>query len=73
MAKPAYKGLAQAQLRFMVMQTLTDKMERMVSSFLEAMDTEQTIDSMAPVQDEERARDFDLNTDAHHTLIELCW
>ncbi|HLA09774.1 MAG TPA: hypothetical protein VJ023_04095 [Pyrinomonadaceae bacterium] len=73
MAKAVNKVLAQAKLRFMVMQTLTDKMERMVSSFLEAMDTEQTIDSMAPIQDEERARDFELDTDAHHTLIELCW
>lgn len=55
------------------MRTLTDKMERMVSSFLEAMDTEQTVDSISPIPDEERARDFELDTDAHHTLIELCW
>lgn len=73
MAKAVNKVLAQAELRFMVMRTLTDKMERMVSSFLEAMDTEQTVDSISPIPDEERARDFELDTDAHHTLIELCW
>lgn len=73
MAKAVNKVLAQAKLRFMVMQTLTEKMERMVSSFLEAMDTEQTNGSMAPIQDEEKARDFELKAEPHHTLIELCW
>ena len=57
------------------MRTLIEKAERIIAKILEAMDSEQgNVDSFsAPSQDDERATHFELNTAAHHTLIELCW
>ena len=56
------------------MKTLIEKFERLVATILEALDTEQgNGDRVSPSQDDQCARDFELNTDAHHTLIEPCW
>jgi hypothetical protein len=58
----------------MLMETLIQKVERMAATILEAMDIEQgSSEIVAPAQDDERARDFELHRDAHHTLIEPCW
>jgi hypothetical protein len=51
------------------MKTLIEKVERMVATILEALDTEQgSSDVVSPSQD-----DYELKADAHHTLIEPCW
>ena len=45
------------------MKMLIEKFERMIEIVLEALDTEQvTADTVS-----------ELNTDAHHTLMEPCW
>jgi hypothetical protein len=56
------------------MKTLMEKVERMVATILEALDTEQgSSDVVSPSQDDRCIRDCELKTDAHHTLIEPCW
>jgi hypothetical protein len=56
------------------METLMQKVERMAATILEAMDIEQgSSEIVSLAQDDERARDFELHRDAHHTLIEPCW
>ena len=56
------------------MKTLIEKFERLVATILEALDTEQgNGDRVSQSQDGQCARDFKLNTDAHHTLLEPCW
>ena len=54
------------------MRTLIEKVERIIARILEAMDSEQGNVDSSSAQDEERARHFELNGAAHHTLIELC-
>ena len=54
------------------MKMLIEKFELLVATILEALDTENG-DRVSPSQDGQSARDFELNTDAHHTLIEPCW
>ena len=56
------------------METLIDKLQRLGATIIETLDTEQG--SATPIeasQDDQSARSFELNTDAHHTLIEPCW
>jgi hypothetical protein len=56
------------------METLIQKVERMAATILEAMDIEQgSAEIVSLGQDDERARDFELQRDAHHSLIEPCW
>ena len=63
-----------AEIEVHVMKTLIEKFERLVATILEALDTEQgNGDRVSQSQDGQCARDLELNTDAHHTLIEPCW
>ncbi len=48
------------------MKTLIEKFERLVATILEALDTEQG-------NGDQDGQCAELNTDAHHTLIEPCW
>ena len=56
------------------MKTLIEKLQRLGTTIIEALDTEQgTSNPTEATQDDQGARSFELNTDAHHTLIEPCW
>jgi hypothetical protein len=55
------------------MNNFLEKVEGMMATILEIMDVEPGSDVAAPVMDDEFARDPELNRDAHHKLIELCW
>ncbi len=49
------------------MKTLIEKLQRLGATIIETLDTEQgTANPIEATQD-------DQDTDAHHTLIELCW
>jgi hypothetical protein len=64
----------QTDLRLTLMKALTEKVEKMVNGFYEVMDTDQTaVEGASRMQDDEAAGDFELNREANHTLIELCW
>jgi len=56
------------------METLIEKLQRLGATIIETLDTEQgTANPIEGTQDDQCARSFELNTDAHHTLIEPCW
>ena len=53
------------------MKTLIEKLHRLGTTIIEALDTEQgTANPTEATQDDQGGRSFELNTDAHHTLIE---
>ena len=54
------------------METLIEKLQRLGATIIETWDTEQGTPIEA-TQDDQGARSLELNTDAHHTLIEPCW
>lgn len=55
------------------MNSFLEKVEGMMATILEIMDIEPGSDVPSPMVDDELARDTELNSDAHHKLIELCW
>ena len=57
------------------MQVLAGKVERVLTMFLESMETDQESTETRPsFQEEEYQEGKDpLNTNTHHTLIEPCW
>lgn len=58
------------------MQILTEKIKWMLAAVLEAMETgQESADTGASPQSDEReeSKELELNTDAHHTMIEPCW
>lgn len=56
------------------MKRLIEKVERMVATILEALETEQgSSDLVLASQDDRCITERELKSDAHHTLIEPCW
>jgi hypothetical protein len=56
------------------METLIQKVEQMAATLLEAMNVEQgNSDTGSDLQEDERLSDYELDTEAHHSLIEPCW
>lgn len=55
------------------MNSFLEKVESMMTTILEMVDVEPNSDAAASIVDDDVVRDSELNSDAHHKLIELCW
>jgi hypothetical protein len=62
-----------AEVEVTKMNNLLEKVEGMMATILDMMDVEPGSDAAANVVEDELSRDTDINSDAHHKLIELCW